>query len=206
MIFMRASAGWRGRKAAVMALVVLGCGALTWVGACGIEANADPMKLLITGLNHQPRRWKCASAWRSRKSLCPERLDRLSHRPGLIEGMILSTCNRVEVAVTADEQATPRIRWTNFWRNRAASSRAWVTPYLYHYDGPDAIRHLFRVASSLDSMVVGEPQILGQLKTAYALAKEHGAVSGFLDLVMTRASMSPSACAPKPKSARARYR
>ncbi len=52
---------------------------------------------------------------------------------------------------------------------------------------PDAIRHLFRVASSLDSMVVGEPQILGQLKSAYAMAKEHGAISGFLDLVMTRA-------------------
>ena len=64
---------------------------------------------------------------------------------------------------------------------------SWVSPYLYHYDGPDAIRHLFRVASSLDSMIVGEPQILGQLKSAYMLAKEHGAVSGFLDLVMTRA-------------------
>ena len=80
-----------------------------------------------------------------------------------------------------------RIRWTNFWRKRAASSASWVSPYLYRYDGPDAIRHLFRVASSLDSMVVGEPQILGQLKSAYALAKEHGAVSGFLDQVMTRA-------------------
>src|SRR5208282_3547717 len=65
--------------------------------------------------------------------------------------------------------------------------RAWVVPYLYRFDGSDAIRHLFRVASSLDSMVVGEPQILGQLKNAYALAKECGAISGFLDLVMTRA-------------------
>jgi glutamyl-tRNA reductase len=62
-----------------------------------------------------------------------------------------------------------------------------VLPYLYHYNGPDAIRHLFRVASSLDSLVVGEPQILGQLKSAYALAKEHGTLNGFLDLVLTRA-------------------
>ena len=65
--------------------------------------------------------------------------------------------------------------------------RHWVTPYLYRYEDSAAILHLFRVAASLDSMVVGEPQILGQLKTAYAIAKQHGAVSGFLDNLLTRA-------------------
>src|SRR5262249_931107 len=59
--------------------------------------------------------------------------------------------------------------------------------YLYHYDDQSAIRHMFRVASSLDSMVVGEPQILGQLKSAYSLAKERGTLNGFLDQVVTRA-------------------
>jgi glutamyl-tRNA reductase len=58
---------------------------------------------------------------------------------------------------------------------------------LYHHRGQDAIRHLFRVASSLDSMIVGEPQILGQLKAAYAAAKSQGAISGFLDMVLSRA-------------------
>ena len=62
-----------------------------------------------------------------------------------------------------------------------------MTPYLYRFEDGDAIRHLFRVAASLDSMVVGEPQILGQLKSAYSLAKEHGAVSGFMDTLLTRA-------------------
>ena len=117
----------------------------------------------------------------------PQALDDLKRRPGLIEGMILSTCNRVEVAVTADEQADVETAVEGFLADSRRVDRAWVTPYLYRFDGPDAIRHLFRVASSLDSMVVGEPQILGQLKTAYAVAKERGAVSGFLDLVMTRA-------------------
>ncbi len=101
--------------------------------------------------------------------------------------MILSTCNRVEVAVTADENADAGSAVETFLAEARRVERTWVSPYLYRFDGPDAIRHLFRVASSLDSMIVGEPQILGQLKSAYALAKERGAISGYLDLVMTRA-------------------
>jgi glutamyl-tRNA reductase len=66
-------------------------------------------------------------------------------------------------------------------------ARDWVSPHLYRYDGPEAVRHLFRVASSLDSMIVGEPQILGQLKSAYNVAKECGTISGDLDLVVTKA-------------------
>jgi glutamyl-tRNA reductase len=62
-----------------------------------------------------------------------------------------------------------------------------IAPHLYHYTDEEAIHHLFRVASSLDSMVVGEPQILGQLKTAYAIAKAHGALGGLLEAVLTRA-------------------
>ena len=82
----------------------------------------------------------------------------------MVEGMILSTCNRVEVAVTAEESSRRRESVESFLAEARSVERAWVSPYLYHYDGSDAIRHLFRVASSLDSMVVGEPQILGQLK------------------------------------------
>jgi glutamyl-tRNA reductase len=105
----------------------------------------------------------------------------------MIEGMILSTCNRVEVAVTADSAADARGSVESFLAEARSVEPAWVSPYLYHYDDQAAIRHMFRVASSLDSMVVGEPQILGQLKSAYSLAKERGALSGFLDQVVTRA-------------------
>ena len=145
------------------------------------------MKLLLTGLNHRTAPVEVRERLAFEEKSLPEALDQLKRRPGLLEGMILSTCNRVEVAVTADEQADAEASVESFLAEARSVERAWVSPYLYRFDGPDAIRHLFRVASSLDSMIVGEPQILGQLKSAYALAKEHGALSGFLDLVLTRA-------------------
>ena len=145
------------------------------------------MKLLLTGLNHRTAPVEVREKIAFEDQALPQALIDLKRCPGLLEGMILSTCNRVEVAVTADEQADVESTVEGFLAESRHVERAWVTPYLYRFDGPDAIRHLFRVASSLDSMVVGEPQILGQLKSAYALAKAHGAVGGYLGQVMDRA-------------------
>src|ERR1039457_1461800 len=69
----------------------------------------------------------------------------------------------------------------------AKPATASIEPYLYRHEGQNAIHHLFRVASSLDSMVVGEPQILGQLKTAYGIAKTQGALCGWLEGLLERA-------------------
>src|SRR5215471_9360273 len=149
-------------------------------GARGFETHANPMKLLITGLNHKTAPVEVRERLAFEEKSLPGALDNLKQRPELLEGMILSTCNRVEVAVTADDQVDAEGAVERFLSEARSVERAWVTPYLYRHDGSAAIRHLFRVASSLDSMVVGEPQILGQLKTAYALAKERGAISGFL--------------------------
>jgi glutamyl-tRNA reductase len=145
------------------------------------------MKLLLTGLSHHTAPVEVRERLAFEENTLLDALDRLRRRPGMIEGMILSTCNRVEVAVTAEEQTDAEGSIERFLAESRSVEPDWMSPYLYRYHGPDAIRHLFRVASSLDSMVVGEPQILGQLKTAYALAKECGAISGYLDLVMTRA-------------------
>jgi glutamyl-tRNA reductase len=145
------------------------------------------MKLLVTGLNHRTAPVEVRERLAFEERMLPEALGILKERPGVLEGMILSTCNRVEITITADEQADPERTVEFFLAESRAVERKWVSPYLYKHDGPDAVRHLFRVASSLDSMIVGEPQILGQLKTAYARAKECGAISGFLDLVLTRA-------------------
>jgi glutamyl-tRNA reductase len=145
------------------------------------------MKLLLTGLNHRTAPVEVRERIAFEEQALPAALASLRQCPGLIEGMILSTCNRVEISATVDDDADAGLAVENFLAESRSVERAWVVPYLYRFDGSDAIRHLFRVASSLDSMVVGEPQILGQLKNAYAVAKEQGALSGFLDLVMTRA-------------------
>jgi glutamyl-tRNA reductase len=144
------------------------------------------MRFSITGVNHKsaPVEVRERLAF-DEPSLAAALLD-LKSRPGFCEGMILSTCNRVEVALTC-EDATAVLKVDEFLADTRHVARDWVTPYLYRYEDGEAIRHLFRVAASLDSMVVGESQILGQLKSAYALAKEHGAVSGFLDTLLTRA-------------------
>jgi len=144
------------------------------------------MRFSITGVNHKtaPVEVRERLAF-DELSLAAALLD-LKGRPGFCEGMILSTCNRVEVALTS-EDTTAIFSVDEFLADTRQVARDWVTPYLYHYEDSEAIRHLFRVAASLDSMVVGEPQILGQLKSAYAMAKEHGAVSGFLDTLLTRA-------------------
>jgi glutamyl-tRNA reductase len=145
------------------------------------------MKFLVAGLNHRTAPVEVRERVAFDESILAGALDSLRRRPGLLEGMILSTCNRVEIAVTSDEDTDPEEAVEQFLSEARQVQRDWVSPYLYHYAGQDAVRHLFRVASSLDSMVVGEPQILGQMKQAYAAAKECGAISGFLDLVITRA-------------------
>jgi len=114
-------------------------------------------------------------------------LTALKGRPGVVEGMILSTCNRVEVAVTADDNVDPPAFIESFLADAKRLDPRSLQEYLYSFEGREAIRHLFRVAASLDSMVIGEPQILGQLKSAYSFAKNQGAVNGLLDTVLTRA-------------------
>jgi glutamyl-tRNA reductase len=156
-------------------------------GARGLEPDAGEMKFSITGVNHKSAPVEVRERLAFDENSLPEALQELKRRPGFCEGMILSTCNRVEIALTCEDGAASGVAVDQFLADTRNVARDWVTPYLYRYEDNEAILHLFRVAASLDSMVVGEPQILGQLKTAYALAKQHGAVSGFLDALLTRA-------------------
>ena len=104
----------------------------------------------------------------------------------LREAVILSTCNRVEVYGVADVPGEARaLAFQHLCRQRGVDPAA-VEPLVYTHDGDDAIRHAFRVAASLDSMMIGEPQILGQVKDAFALAQACEAVGPSLHTLFTQ--------------------
>lgn len=131
------------------------------------------MTLWVLGLNHQT----APLALRERAAFAgdalPDALASLRALPQVSEAALLSTCNRTELYAMA-EDASPLAAWLEA---RASGLR----DYLYAHHGAEAARHLFRVATGLDSMVLGEPQILGQVKDAWALAREHGALGHELD-------------------------
>jgi glutamyl-tRNA reductase len=142
------------------------------------------MKFQLIGVNHKSAPIEVRERLAIPESRLPEALRRLADHPGVDEGMILSTCNRVEVlAQTKNGSADLR----GFLRDYFHLDPAEYEAHLYEHHEREAIRHLFRVSSSLDSMVVGEPQILGQVKEAYATARAVGAVHSQLDLLLTRA-------------------
>lgn len=144
------------------------------------------MKFHITGLNHRTAPVEVREKLAFPEARLAEALGQLISHESVSEGLILSTCNRVEIAVSMDDSDGAALVERFFERFREMP-RQQIAPHLYHYQGTEAIRHLFRVAASLDSMVIGEPQILGQLKDAYAAAKAHGAVSSYLEGLFNRA-------------------
>src|SRR5215472_503512 len=98
------------------------------------------MKLLLTGLNHRTAPVEVRERLAFDVQAIPEALDSLRQRPGLLEGMILSTCNRVEIAITTDEDANAEDAVEQFLAEAGNVRPEWVSPYLYRYSGSDAVR------------------------------------------------------------------
>jgi glutamyl-tRNA reductase len=142
------------------------------------------MSFQLIGVNHKTAPVEVRERLAIPDSRLPEALRSFTHHTGIEEGLILSTCNRVElIARTQNGSADLRAFLSDFFK----MERSVIDPHLYEYRERDAVRHLFRVASSLDSMVIGEAQILGQVKEAYATARALGAVNSQLDQLLTRA-------------------
>jgi glutamyl-tRNA reductase len=143
------------------------------------------MKLLLTGLSHKTAPVDLRERLAIAESALPRVLRDLQEL-GAAEAVVLSTCNRVEFAVSTPDDVEPNIVLDQFLTQWEVP-RAAFDGHMYRLEARDAIQHIFRVAASLDSMVVGEPQILGQLKAAYSVAKTEGCVGGMLESVLTRA-------------------
>ena len=142
------------------------------------------MNFQLLGINHKTAPVEVRERLAIPERKLPEALQQVMQVPGVDEAMILSTCNRVEIlAQTTNGSANLRA----FLHQYFSLEPETYEPHLYEYREHEAVQHVFRVASSLDSMVVGEPQILGQVKEAYATARAAGAVQSYLDLLLTRA-------------------
>jgi len=142
------------------------------------------MNFQLLGINHRTAPVEVRERLAIPESRIPEALREILALPGVSEAMILSTCNRVEVLAQTVNGSTDL---RQFFHHHFSVDAPQYEPHLYSYDQHEAVRHVFRVAASLDSMIVGEPQILGQLKEAYATARAAGAVQSYLDLLLTRA-------------------
>lgn len=138
------------------------------------------MKLATIGLNHQT----APLAIREQLAFTA---DDLAHavrdlvRDTAAEAVILSTCNRTEIYCVADAEAV--MTW---WANYHNVSLETMRPYLYNYGCGDTVHHAYRVACGLDSMVLGEPQILGQMKDAVRVATEQNALGTWLNALFQR--------------------
>jgi glutamyl-tRNA reductase len=142
------------------------------------------MTLALIGVNHRT----APIALRERMAIGREELAKALHAlagvPGVRECMIVSTCNRVEVLAAVEG---PEAQLAQFFSSYFSMEAAELAPHLFLYRDREAVSHLFRTAASLDSMVVGEPQILGQVKEAFAAARAAGTVAGELEHLLQSA-------------------
>ncbi|MBI3610974.1 MAG: glutamyl-tRNA reductase [Nitrospirae bacterium] len=146
------------------------------------------MDIIVVGLNHRTAPIEIREKLSISEAQLREALIRLKAYSGINEGLILSTCNRVEICAVVQQIQTGFQQIKEFFEDHPTGlSSEELIASLYLYSSHDAIRHIFRVASSLDSMVVGEPQILGQLKEAFDLAMRQKATGIILNKVFRKA-------------------
>lgn len=151
------------------------------------------MRLSVLGMSHKTAPLAERERFAVSADELPALLRELRDLPSVAEVVVLSTCNRVEAwvvpAVRSVQDGVPDVRSDLVSALVAARGlpASLLDREIYWLDGEDAVRHLFRVASSLDSMVVGEPQILGQVKEAASQAREAGTVGPVLGRILDRA-------------------
>ena len=145
------------------------------------------MKVFVVGLNHKTADVDTREKFTFNGPKLEEGLMKFKELPDVKEAMILSTCNRVELYANVSDTSKASESIKIFLSEFHNISRDSLDNALYIYDGVFAVKHVFRVASSLDSMVVGEPQILGQMKDAFELGLEKKTTGILLNRLMKKA-------------------
>ena len=139
------------------------------------------MTLVAIGLNHQTAPVDLRERVAFADHALPPALAALRALPGVREVVLLSTCNRTELYAATDDGGGALDAWLARHPGGDAALGRDLGDYLYRHEDGAAVRHLFRVATGLDSLVLGEPQILGQVKQAWAAARAAGTLGGQLD-------------------------
>jgi glutamyl-tRNA reductase len=147
------------------------------------------MSIVLVGVNHKTAPVELRELLAFSEEACAEGLRTLVDGEVVREGLIVSTCNRVEVlaATTSERSHESAERITTFLSQSRDLPKEFFHDHIYNRTDDEAVRHLFRVASSLDSMVVGEPQVLGQVRRAYSLALEAGTAGRVLNRLVHHA-------------------
>ncbi len=145
------------------------------------------MNITIVGLNHRTAPIEAREKFAFGKASLSEALTRLKTNRQIQEAVILSTCNRVEIYALGLPGKKLNGAVTEFLNSFHKITNKTYAKYLYYFNGIDAVKHLFRVSSSLDSQILGETQILGQVKDAYFKARQTGTATRVFPFVFEQA-------------------
>ena len=143
------------------------------------------MQLTVLGLNHKTAPVEIRERFNFNAEKVANLLNHMRSNDGITEAILLSTCNRTELYMVMDEPeiAIPFVK--NMLKHLAGE--AYKSEYFYNLSGTNCVRHLFRVAASLDSLIVGEGQILSQIKNAYQIARKNDMTSTIFNTLMNKA-------------------
>ena len=145
------------------------------------------MEICAIGVSHQTTPIEIRERLAFSNKQLTEALTGIRRLPGVKECLIISTCNRTEVIAVIKKDGSGAIEIRNYIMDFHHLAEEDIPQGFYNHRHIDAVRHLFRVASSLESMVVGEPQILGQVKEAFQYAQEAGTVGPVLSNLLNQA-------------------
>jgi glutamyl-tRNA reductase len=143
--------------------------------------------IVVVGLSHRTAPIAVREAIALPSEVVPELLRELCAQPAVGEAMIVSTCNRVELVAAGKSPHADLTALGDACVEALCRRAPGIRAHLYRFSAGTAVRHLFRVAASLDSLVLGEPQILGQLKQAFDMSREHRMLGPILNRTLPRA-------------------